>query len=120
MRDQILDQGNPTLRHSAQHTTPRKVRLRAFPTPNHSLRFDRLVSGRVFKSSWMEARTERGGLSDLLTLPSSRSPLRVLDRGSDAERRQSLVAAFSALMEGRDGDQPSVVAWLLGTALAKA
>ena len=120
MRDQILDLGNAYL--AALRTAYDAAQGAAEGLPDA----EPIVSGLtdwcrdvVFKSSWMEARTERGSLSDLLTLPSSRSPLRVLDRVSDAERRQLLVAAFSALMEGRDADQPSVVAWLLGTALAK-
>ena len=120
MRDQILNQGNAYLvalrtAYDAAQATAEGL-PEAEPIVSALTEWCRDV---VFKSSWMEARAERAGLSDLLTLPSSRSPLHVLDRISDEARRESLVAAFSALMEGSDGDQPSVVAWLLGTALAK-
>ena len=64
-----------SLRHSARHTMPRKLRPRDFRTPKP------IVSGLadwcrdvVFKPFWMETRDERGGLSDLLTLPPSQSP----------------------------------------------
>ena len=120
MRDQIPDQGNVYL--TALRTAYDAAQAAAEGLPDA----EPIVSGLtdwcrdvVFKSSWMEARTERAGLSDLLTLSSSRSPLRVLERVSDAERRQSLVAAFSALMEGRKDHQSNVMAWILGRALAK-
>ena len=79
MRDQILDQGNVYL------TALRTAYDAAQPAAEGLPDAEPIVSGLtdwcrdvVFKSSWMEARTERAGLSDLLTLSSSRSPLRVL------------------------------------------
>ena len=73
----------------------------------------------LFDADWTGRRSERGGLSDLLTLPPGQSPLRVLECVPDRERRESLGEAFAELMEGRDGERRDVLGWLFGKALAK-
>ena len=120
MRDPILDQGNAylaalrTAYDAAQHAA--EGLADAEPIVSGLADWCR---GVVFKPVWMETRDERGGLSDLLTLPSSQSPLQVLECVPDATRRESLGEAFSGLMEDRKDDQSNVVAWFLGRALAK-
>ena len=120
MRDPILDQGNAylaalrTAYDAAQHAA--EGLADAEPIVSGLADWCR---GVVFKPVWMETRDERGGLSDLLTLPPSQSPLQVLECVPDATRRESLGEAFSRLMEGREGDRSNVAAWFLGRALAK-
>ena len=75
MRDRILDQGNVFL--AALRTAYDAAQAAAEGLPDA----EPIVSGLadwcrdvVFKPFWMETRDERGGLSDLLTLPPSQSP----------------------------------------------
>ena len=120
MRDPILDQRNAYLAalRTAYDAAQNAAEGLADAEPIVSGLVD-WCRGVVFKPVWMGARHEPGGLSDLLTLPSSQSPLQVLECVPDATRRESLGAAFSGLMEGREGDQSNVAAWFLGRALAK-
>ena len=96
MRDPILDQRNAYLAalrteyDAAQHAAERLAD--AEPIVSGLVDWCRRV---VFKPAWMGARVEPSGLSDLLALPSSRSPLQVLECVPDATRRESLVESFS-------------------------
>ena len=120
MRDPILDQRNAYLAalRAAHDAAQHAAEGLADAEPIVSGLTD-WCRGVVFKPVWMETRDERGGLSDLLTLPSSQSPLQVLECVPDATRRESLGAAFSGLMEDREDDQSNVAAWFFGRALAR-
>ena len=59
------------------------------------------------------------GVSDLLALAPTQSPLEVFGSVPDAVQRRSLETAFVALMEGGEAEQGDLLAWLLGDAVAK-
>ena len=120
MRDPILDRGNAYL--AALRRACGAARRAAEGLSDA----EPIVSGLtgwcrnvLFDTDWTERRSERGGLSDLLTLPPDQAPLRVLECVTDGERRESLGEAFVELMEGRDGELRDVLCWLFGKALAK-
>ena len=121
MRDSTLDQGNAYL--AALRSACDAARRDAMGFPHAESVVSALAAwcrAVLFKPDWMETRSERGGLSDLLTLPPAQSPLQALQCVADASRRESLRKAFSDLMEGGESSRGNLPAWLLGTALARS
>ena len=120
MRDPILDRGNAylaALRRACDAARRGAEGLSdAEPIVSGLTGWCRNV---LFDADWTGRRSERGGMSDLLTLPPGQSPLRVLECVTDGKRRESLGKAFAELMEGREGERRDVLGWLFGKALAK-
>lgn len=59
-------------------------------------------------------------LSDLLVLPTGQLPFRAFERVADVNRRRVLRELFEDLLENGEHRDASLMAWLLGEALAKA
>lgn len=59
-------------------------------------------------------------LSRLLALPPDQLPFLALDNVTDTKQRNILRTLFESLLEDGDRRDPNVMAWLLGSALAKA
>ena len=121
MRDLLLDRNNAYLaaRQRARDAACEKAEGLAGA---EAVVFDlaRWCREVLFDTNSAASSDESHGLSDLLAFTSTRSPLEVFRRVSDAAQRQSLETAFVALMEGRESEQGNLIAWLLGDALAKS
>ena len=120
MRDPLLDRNNAYLaaRRRARDAAIEKVEglTGAEAVVDDLARWCRDV---LFDTYSAATGDEAHGLSDLLAFTSTKSPLEVFGRVSDAAQRQLLETECVALMEGGEGEQGNVVAWLLGDALAK-
>ena len=120
MRDSTLNGGNAYL--ASLRSACDSARREAEPFPDAESVVSSFAGWSrdvLFTPEWMETRSERGGLSDLLTLPPSLSPFRSLRCVPDPARRESLMKALSEVIEGRESDGAGLAAWLLGRGFAK-
>ena len=120
MRDSLLDRNNAYLAaRQRAHDFAREAAERLADAEAIVADLARWCREVLFDAYLGGTGNESHGLSDLLAFASSQSPLQVFRRVPDATQRESLQKAFIVLMEGSDDDPGSVVAWLLGRALAK-
>ena len=120
MRDASLDRGNAYLASLRSACDVARREVDAFPDAEFIVSsFAKWCRDVLFTPDWMDTRGENGGLSGLVTLPSSQSPFRSLQRVLDPTLRASLEEALSELLEGRNSNRSNVAAWLLGRAFAR-